>query len=99
MGVLNTLERKTGVPKFYLTATFGTASLVLLFFGLGAHFLCNFVGFVYPATMSFRAIETNTESDTVQWLTYWMLFAFMSLIECFSTLLLSWFPFYYAFKM
>ena len=35
----------------------------------------NVVGFVYPAYMSFKAIETEDDvDDDIQWLTYWVVF-------------------------
>lgn len=33
------------------------------------------------------------------WLTYWVVYALFGLVEFFSDLLLSWFPFYYAGKV
>lgn len=61
--------------------------------------LCSIVGFVYPAFKSFETIETKTKGDDIQWLVYWVIFAFFSLIETFRDFLLYWIPFYYAFKL
>ena len=61
--------------------------------------LCSIVGFVYPAFKSFETIETQTKGDDIQWLVYWVVFAFFSLIETFRDFLLYWIPFYYAFKL
>ena len=71
----------------------------LIFFGVGAGVLCSMVGFVYPAFKSFETIETKTKGDVTQWLVYWVVFSFFSLIETFSGFLLYWIPFYYAFKL
>merc|ERR1712150_360819 len=56
------------------------------------------VGFIYPAFKSFEAIENKSADDT-QWLIYWVVYAFFSIIETFVDILLYWIPFYYAFKM
>lgn len=72
---------------------------MLIFFGVGAGVLCSIVGFVYPAFKSFETIETKTKGDDIQWLVYWVVFAFFSLIETFRDFLLYWIPFYYAFKL
>jgi len=77
----------------------GFIFILLIFFGVGAGVLCSVVGFVYPAFKSFETIETKTKGDDIQWLVYWVLFAFFSLIETFRDFILYWIPFYYAFKL
>ena len=61
------------------------------------------VGFVYPALKSFQAIEhrstSTTSTDVTQWLIYWVVYSFFSIIEVFIDILLYWIPFYYAFKI
>ena len=72
--------------------------IMVLFFGVGAGSLCSIAGFVYPAFKSFEAIETKVKGDDTQWLVYWVIFAFFSIIEVFADFLIYWIPFYYAFK-
>ncbi|CAM9498441.1 unnamed protein product [Phaeothamnion confervicola] len=75
------LEDSTGAPKEYL-ALGGVAVLVIfLFAGVGAGLICNLVGFIYPAYMSFKAIESTDSADDTQWLTYWVVYAFFSVLE------------------
>jgi receptor expression-enhancing protein 5/6 len=45
------------------------------------------------------AIETKNKGDDTQWLVYWVIFAFFSIIEVFVDILLYWIPFYHAFKL
>ena len=73
--------------------------VIIIFFGVGAGSLCSIVGFVYPAFKSFEAIETKVKGDDTQWLVYWVIFAFFSILEVFADFLLYWIPFYYAFKL
>lgn len=73
--------------------------VVLVFLGIGAGSLCNIVGFLYPAFKSFEAIETKQKGDDTQWLIYWVVYAFFSIIEVFADFLIYWIPFYYAFKL
>ena len=78
------------------------AALVLgliVIFGIGIGSLSSIVGFAYPAFKSFQAIETKNKGDDTQWLVYWVIFAFFSIMETFVDLLLYWIPFYYAFKL
>merc|ERR1711879_598458 len=42
---------------------------------------------------------SQTKVDDTQWLIYWVVYAFFSVIEVFADVLLYWIPFYYAFKM
>jgi receptor expression-enhancing protein 5/6 len=96
--ILVKAEDMTNIPKEFLVIGGAFVFCILLFFGIGAGSLCNIVGFVYPAFKSFEAIENKKKDDT-QWLIYWVVYAFFSILEVFIDILLYWIPFYYAFKM
>jgi len=97
--VLQQAEDVTKVPKEYLVLVGGLVFVVLVFLGIGAGSLCNIVGFLYPAFKSFEAIESKQKGDDTQWLIYWVVYAFFSIIEVFVDFLIYWIPFYYAFKL
>jgi receptor expression-enhancing protein 5/6 len=96
---LSTTQDVTKVPKEYLVLGGSLILVILIFFGVGAGVLCSIVGFVYPAFQSFEAIEHKAKGDDIQWLVYWVVFAFFAVIETFRDFLLYWIPFYYAFKL
>lgn len=93
------LQSTTSVPKEFLVLGGGLLFAVLTVFGIGIASLTSLVGFVYPAFKSFQAIETKSKGDDTQWLVYWVIFAFFSIIEVFVDVLLYWIPFYFAFKL
>lgn len=93
------VEKMTGVKRIYLAqALLGVLSLYLIV-GKAAQFVCNMIGFVYPAYKSLVALETSNKEDDSKWLTYWVVFAAFSVVEFFSDSLMSWFPFYWLAKV
>lgn len=91
-------EKKTGIPKVFVAAGLGIVLSVLIFMNIWGDLLTNLLGFIYPAYASFKALESDNKDDDVQWLTYWVVFGFLNIVEFFSDILLFWLPFYYVFK-
>ena len=98
-GPLATLADTLKISKLWIAGMGVLFTTLFLFFGLGANLLCNLVGFLYPAYESFKAIESGNREDNVQWLIYWVVFGCFHIAEIGIEILLSWFPFYYAFKL
>ncbi|KAJ7719228.1 TB2/DP1, HVA22 family-domain-containing protein [Mycena maculata] len=97
--ILVQLEQRTQVPKTY-TVIGGAALLVLLhLINPLAAFISNLVGWGLPAYLSFKAIETPSPQDDIQWLTYWVVFGFFNFLESFALrIVLYYLPWYFAFK-
>ncbi|CAI9275862.1 unnamed protein product [Lactuca saligna] len=52
------------------------------------------IALVYPLYASIKAIETRSQSDDQQWLTYWVLYSLITLFELTFSKPLEWFPIY-----
>ncbi|KAJ3485712.1 hypothetical protein NLI96_g4768 [Meripilus lineatus] len=57
------------------------------------------VGWLLPAFLSVKAIESPAHNDDIQWLTYWVVFGFFTFTESVALrLVLHYLPWYYALK-
>lgn len=96
---LKDLHLKTGVKPAY----FGLGAIAIAAFfallGYGGTWLSFLVGFLYPAYMSFKAIESKEDSDDdKQWLTYWVVFGFMHVFDWLIDVVISIIPFHTVLK-
>ena len=94
------LEDKTGHPKVFFFV--GTVALLLVVLSLlgGGKLIFNLVGFIYPAYMSFKSMDTASagSEEVTQWLTYWVVFSFVNIFETFLSFVVSIIPFYFWIK-
>lgn len=96
------LESKTNVPKSYWTKSSVLIYLLLTFLNVGGmgQILSNFVGFIIPTVNSIKALKTrNDQSDDQFWLTYWIIFGFLNIVEFWSSTILYLVPFYWVLKV
>ncbi|EKX48974.1 hypothetical protein GUITHDRAFT_136174 [Guillardia theta CCMP2712] len=68
-------------------------------FSLICEYLGYFLVFVVGSFNSIRAIETKGGDDDRQWLTFWVIYFIFSMVERFSSVLLSRLPVYYEVKL
>ncbi|KAK4621811.1 hypothetical protein CLAFUW4_06982 [Fulvia fulva] len=94
---LNNFESQTSVPKVYVVLGLGALYFFLVFFNIAGEFLVNTAGFAIPAYYSLEALFSSGKSDDTQWLTYWVVYAFLTVLES-AINAVYWFPFYYVFK-
>jgi receptor expression-enhancing protein 5/6 len=74
-------------------------SIILIIIGVASNFLVTILGFVYPAYMSFKALESDDEGDDCQWLTYWIIFSVFRIIDGLGGIVLGFIPFYHPIKL
>ncbi|KAL0065705.1 ER membrane protein DP1/Yop1 [Marasmius tenuissimus] len=93
------LEQRTQVPKTYTVLAGGALVIFLHLFNALAQPASNLVGWGLPAYLSFKALETTTHQDDIQWLTYWVVFGFFNFLESMAlSVVLYYVPWYFAFK-
>ena len=73
--------------------------LLLVVLELDATLLSSVVGFLYPAYMSFKALESKNFDDDKHWLTYWTVYSFLTLFDSLLSIVLSFIPMYQFFKV
>jgi len=96
---LKTFEQRTSVPKTYGVLFAGFTFLCLIFINTLALPVSNVVGFGLPAYLSFRAIESPGHEDDLQWLTYWVVFGWFTLMESVALrVVLHYLPWYFPLK-
>ena len=74
------------------------SGVVFVMLGVGQSYITNVIGVVYPAFMSFRALESDGSDDDKQWLTYWVCFGAFNILDQFAGIILSFIPFYFFLK-
>jgi len=96
---LQQVESVTKIPKEIFAVALSLVLLVVVLLGIGHGSVTNILCFLYPAFKSFEAIEHHYRSEVTHWLTYWVVYSFLAILEVFSDTLQYWIPFYYAFKL
>jgi len=94
---LNNFEQQTNVPKVYVVLGLAALYFFLIFFNIAGEFLVNVAGFILPGYYSLEALFSAGTADDTQWLTYWVVYAFLTVFES-AVNAVYWFPFYYTFK-
>ena len=65
----------------------------------GFKLITDLLGFLYPAYMSFKSMESSPkETEATQWLTYWVVFSSLTVMEAAFTFIVNWIPMYYFVK-
>lgn len=96
--LLVNLEKQTGAPKAYVIGGLAGFYFLLVIFNFGGQTLTNLAGFVVPGYYSMNALFSAAKVEDTQWVTYWMVFAFFSLLESLFSVT-YWVPFYFAAKL
>ncbi|UJR21002.1 hypothetical protein I4U23_024102 [Adineta vaga] len=92
------LEQKAKVKREHVALGLLGLLAVYLSFGWANDFICNLIGFIYPAYASVLAVESKGTRDDTEWLIYWVVYAVCGIIEYVGHNFFHTLPFYWLGK-
>jgi len=93
---VNVLHERSGLPH-YAICLLGVVCLYMMVSRV-SELICNLLGFCFPAYKSIKAIESPDRAEVTRWLTYWTVFAALSVFDFFISHLFITIPGYFIFK-
>ncbi|CAM9158449.1 unnamed protein product [Choristocarpus tenellus] len=93
------LELRFGYSRAYFFLIFALVVFFVLLFVGGTQLIANLAGFLYPASASFKAIDSPDVLASTQWLSYWTIFGAFATAETVLGSLVSIIPFYHVLKL
>mmetsp|Transcript_12398 Transcript_12398/g.28704 ORF Transcript_12398/g.28704 Transcript_12398/m.28704 type:complete len:137 (+) Transcript_12398:473-883(+) len=93
------LEDKFGYSKVFFFLGIYTILGLFVFLVGGSKLISDLFGFVYPAYMSFKSVDSEDTKMSTQWLTYWVVFSTFAITEQVALFLVEFIPFYYVIKV
>ncbi|CAH8655897.1 unnamed protein product [Dicrocoelium dendriticum] len=96
--ILTSCEERTGIGRTIIATVTASLFLLYLLLGHGTAVLVLLIGFLYPAYQSIKAIESPSKDDDTQWLCYWVVFAFLQMVEACTFSLVYYIPIYTTIK-
>jgi len=95
--LVDKVHEQSGLPQ-YVICLLGVMCLYMMVSRL-SELICNLLGSCYPAYRSIKALESpNRKEEVTRWLTYWTVFAALSVFDFFVTNLFISIPGYFIFK-
>lgn len=91
-------EAASKIPRALIVLAGVSVVSLVLFMTMSSNFFTTILGVAYPSYQSFRAIESKDKEDDTKWLTYWVVFGVLTIVEFFTDFILVWLPFYYWIK-
>eukprot|EP00330_Aristerostoma_sp_ATCC50986_P009663 CAMPEP_0114600086 /NCGR_PEP_ID=MMETSP0125-20121206/22627_1 /TAXON_ID=485358 ORGANISM="Aristerostoma sp., Strain ATCC 50986" /NCGR_SAMPLE_ID=MMETSP0125 /ASSEMBLY_ACC=CAM_ASM_000245 /LENGTH=176 /DNA_ID=CAMNT_0001807807 /DNA_START=17 /DNA_END=547 /DNA_ORIENTATION=+ len=93
------IAEKTGLKPGHIIGAGFLAGLLLVITGIASGFITALMGFLYPAYMSFKSLESAEETDDMQWLTYWVVFVTTQFLDNVFGIFFSLIPLYHLAKL
>ena len=93
IGILKKVAKTLQIEVRTLIMYISALLFILVIFNYGAMIINQLVAFLYPSYMSFKAIESKSTKKHQQWLTYWIVISFISVLYPLLSLMPHWFLF------
>eukprot|EP00931_Biecheleriopsis_adriatica_P103334 TRINITY_DN78187_c0_g1_i1.p1 TRINITY_DN78187_c0_g1~~TRINITY_DN78187_c0_g1_i1.p1 ORF type:complete len:263 (+),score=54.68 TRINITY_DN78187_c0_g1_i1:32-820(+) len=93
------LAEKLGAQPLVVTAAGLLWLLLFVLWGFMGELVCKVFGNLYPMYASFQALEDGDHDEVSCWLTYWVTFAALTLVEAACGRALAWLPFYHLARL
>ena len=78
---LDMISSATGLTIPQMTRYAMYAGVVCVMLGIGGTYITVALGVAYPVFMTFLALESEGGDDDKQWLTYWVVFGLLNLVD------------------
>mmetsp|Transcript_72941 Transcript_72941/g.84624 ORF Transcript_72941/g.84624 Transcript_72941/m.84624 type:complete len:181 (+) Transcript_72941:25-567(+) len=92
-------SKKIGVKPGMVVLVSGGILALFTLLGLCSDLIVLFIGFLYPAYCSFKALETDAQKDDKQWLMYWVVFVCLSVADDLFGVFMTIIPMYHFTKL
>lgn len=93
------LAQQFGLESGVIVGGVLTLVTLITFAIFGSSILTLVITVLYPSFKSIQALETKSNDDDKEWLTYWIIFGLFSLIDDCCGCLLSFIPYFYWIKL
>jgi receptor expression-enhancing protein 5/6 len=101
--IIKDISERINVKPQYIGLAFISFVCLFLVFEYGTYWITFAIGFLYPAYMTYKCIETDVQSVETQeeklWLSYWIVFSLMNVFDKFLSAVLVIIPFYNIIKI
>ncbi|KAJ3090152.1 Receptor expression-enhancing protein 5 [Quaeritorhiza haematococci] len=92
-------ELRLAKTSTFAIAILALVAVILTIAGVGGDLITGIVGTLWPAYMGREALNTGNKDEMVQWLSYWMIFGMVSLLDFTKRFTVAIMPYYYFFKL
>ena len=96
---MENFEAKTGIKASKAAKYAMIGAVICCALGFMDKYITSAIAVAYPTFKSFLALESDDDKDDKQWLTYWVVFGVLQIIDIYAGFILTLIPFYFFLKM
>ncbi|OMJ78500.1 hypothetical protein SteCoe_21653 [Stentor coeruleus] len=96
--ILRYISTKFGTHPGKIVIYIGFICLFLMMIGVYEKFICDVLTFYFPAKWTLRSIVIPNFASSKLWVSYWIVYSLLKLLDETIPFLIQFIPFYYAIK-